>query len=109
MINLLLALALTQIIELLVVYLFWFKSKIELLTLFFINLLTNPLANLLFWNYYDKLNKLLLMIIIEIFIIIIEAFLIKAVLRKEWARSFLISVVINLSSFFLGLILLLFL
>lgn len=104
MINLLLALALTQLIELLVAHLFWFKSRAELLTLFFINLLTNPLANLFFWNYYDSLDTFLLMAIIEILVVLVEAFLIKAVLRKEWTQSFLISVLINLSSFLSGLV-----
>jgi hypothetical protein len=102
--SLFLALFLTQIIELPLAY-FLGLRKIELVGVFFINIFTNPLANLFFWLYGQQIDYWLLIFIIEFFVFIIEFLLILFVLKKGGGKSIFISFIINLSSFLFGLLL----
>lgn len=96
--NPLLILFITIILEF-VVYLFFIKRhfcKLFLLC-FLINAFTNPLANIAF-----GLFKYILFIEFSVFIV--EIFLIKNLFQIKYCKSILISLIANLLSFFVGIL-----
>jgi len=101
----LLTFLLTVIIEIFVGYLFLLRDRESIVTIFFINLLTNPLINyLVFLN--SKLNLLetnwYIIIILEVCIVLLESRLLVSVLKKESKRMLMLSIIMNSSSFLIG-------
>lgn len=100
--NYLIVLILTILIEFLI-YLLFIRKNILNLFLFsvLINSFTNPIANFA----YDYIN----FFIIEAAAILVEIFLIKALLKISYKKAILISIIANVVSASLGFVLLLFL
>jgi hypothetical protein len=96
----------TQVIELAITYLL-IKKKFLLIILLLINLITHPLVNYLFW-----VNQFLSFFIVnwfnvfifELLIIIVEWLLLKFVVKVKSVELLKLSLIINLSSFFFGLV-----
>lgn len=107
--NFLVTLFLTLIIELIIAFLFGYKDKISIIVIILINVITNPIINYLIQlNYNFKFfgNNLILMSFLEIVVILVEwRMLIYAFNSKEYRKLFLLSLVMNLSSFIIGIIL----
>lgn len=100
------SLILTVIIELIIGFLIGLRKKNELLLLILINILTNPLVNLIdFLNAsINLIDRNLLLLLLEIFVVFIEYLLIRLVLKYSNSKSLFISLAINLVSYFTGLL-----
>lgn len=103
--NYFLALGLTQIIEISIAYFLGLRKRYELLALFFINCFTNPLINLIVNVLSGKINLVILISFAELLVFVIESFLLYWVLDKNIKKSLFISLVINLASFSVGVVL----
>lgn len=109
MINYLIALGLTLIIESLIGLLVGFRNKKEFAALILVNLVTHPLLHLLFFlnNYLAFLTvNDGIIVLLEILITITEGCLLSLALKKPLKRMLLVSLAMNASSFLLGRILL---
>ena len=105
--NLLIALFLTITIEIVVSLCLGFKKKSEILTLIFLNIITNPLLNyLLMVNsyFYYAITKLPLIIFLELVVVLVEWKILLYVLREKPLKLFILSLLMNLCSFSFGLI-----
>ena len=105
--NIVLALAITLIIELLIAVLFGFRNKWELVTVFLINVITNPLMNyLLSINYYFHIisQYVVLLIILEVIFIFVEWRLLVFILNSNSKKMFVLSTVMNTCSCVAGLL-----
>lgn len=91
MINFLIGISITIIVEFFVIFFFITKNYQEgLLFITLINLITFPIAN---YAYNFLLSNL---IIIEIFVIIAELLLIKTMFRLKYSKSLCISLIANM-------------
>ncbi len=98
MINLILALLITIIVEFLIFYLFLRKSPLKLLIYsVLINSFTLPLAT---YIYVYILNNFL---IVEISVVLVESVLIMLLMEIKYKKSVLISLIANLVSAIIGL------
>ncbi len=105
--HLIFALVLTEICELLVAFLLKYRKREELLAIFGINLITNPIL-----NYGILVNSQLqlisfsipLLLLLEIIIIIVEAKILIFIMKKPIKEMFFLSFAINFTSFIIGII-----
>jgi hypothetical protein len=107
-INIMMALALTIVLELFA-FLIFIKSRVpkdrwRLWVLFIIgvNFFTNPLAHLIYYYLATQITAGLSWIITEFFVILIEAILIKLLMKVHFIRALIFSVVLNGTSILLG-------
>lgn len=101
--DLITALLLTLICELLIVILLFKQTSTFLLLVFAINMISNPAMNLLL----DRIPNLLYtpaLLVLEIIVIVIECIMYYLFLR-DWRKAFIISAVANGFSLIVGLIL----
>jgi len=85
-----------------------FKSKRLVYTAFLCNLLTNPALNLLLTVYYNYISQScywLIVAALEICVVVIEAFVIRAMMTYTFKKAALLSLLFNVCSFFAGFIL----
>ena len=108
LINLILTLFLTIIIECFVSFLMGYRNKLFLLVIILMNIITNPIFNylILLNNQFNFLkDTLTITSFFEIFIVLIEGgILIYVFTDKDRKELLLFSLIINLVSFLLGLI-----
>ena len=100
------AFALTVLIECTLAALF--KSKRLVYAVFLCNLLTNPPLNLLLLIYYNYISQnyyWLAVAILEITVVVIEAFALRALMKYTFKKTLLLSLLFNACSFSAGLIL----
>jgi predicted neutral ceramidase superfamily lipid hydrolase len=101
------ALALTLIIEIPTAFVLGFRKKEELLAVVGVNLVTNPPL-----NFFIQLNsqiKLIplsfsLIILLEAIVVIIEFLLFSLVLKRGKKKLFLLALAMNTASFLFGLL-----
>ena len=89
----------------------FFKSKRLVYTVFLCNLLTNPALNfllLIYYNYISQSYYWLVLAALEICVVIIEAFVIRAIMAYTFKKAAALSLLFNACSFFTGLIIFLF-
>ena len=99
MYNLIFPLILTIIVEFFILWLFTRKKPLILLLYsILINLITLPLATYTYLYLYHNL------ILIEIFVVLAEALIIKILLEIDYKKAILISVCANFSTFIVGVI-----
>ncbi len=101
------ALFLTIAIELVVAFLLDFKKKLEIVTIVFINSLTNPTLNYLllvndYFSFFD--TNLLIILLLELMVVLIEWRLLFWVLREKTKKLLLLSLVMNFCSYIVGVI-----
>lgn len=85
----------------------FFKSKQLTYTVFLCNLLTNPLLNLilvLYVTWFGRVHYLEVVLILEVCVVIVEAFIINLMMQYKRSRAILLSLLINVSSYTIGLI-----
>lgn len=102
-----LALILTLLIELFVAYVLGFKTKKEIISVIFANLITHPLLCYFLWmnsfifiipiNYFS-------IIILEISVILLESILLFFALKQKYLNMLKLSFSINTVSFLVGLL-----
>ncbi len=95
----------TEIIELIIVFVFGFRNKKNLAAVFLVNLCTNPLLNYILqlnlsYSFFEA--NIFNLIFLEIIVIFIEWLLLAYALRKGLKKLFLVSVCMNTFSFFIG-------
>jgi len=101
------ALLLTLIIELSVVYLIGFRDKKSLLSVVCVNIISHPILCYILWiNMALMLFKVnfFSVIILEIIVVILEAILLTFALRKRFITMLMISFAMNFISFVAGLL-----
>lgn len=101
------ALFLTIVIETTVALVFGYKKKTELIIIALINAITNPLLNYtLSLNYYFVVvaHDTFLILLLEVFVVLVEWRLLRYVLRQGSKKLFWLSLLMNLCSFFMGVI-----
>ena len=103
--NYFLALGLTQVIEIPIAYFIGLRKRYELVALFFINCFTNQLINLIVNILSGTINLFILIFFAELLVFVVESFLLYWVLDKNIKKSLFISLVINLTSFSVGIVL----
>src|SRR3989338_4957376 len=97
----LLTLLLTVAIEILVVSVFGYRNKFILLSIIFVNLITNPLLNYILWlntslGFFTTIITNL--ILLEILVVIAEWILLVFALRRSFKSLLLLSITMNLVS-----------
>lgn len=103
----LLALFLTIIIELAVAFFLGFRKKLEIITIVFVNLLTNPILNyLLLVNDHFSFFKssLLIILFLEVIIVLIEWKLLVFALQENSKKLLALSLVMNFCSYIAGVL-----
>lgn len=101
------ALILTIVIEVIIAWLFRLRSKKEISTIILINLITNPLLNyLILVNHYFQIvsNSLALILLLEVGAVLAEWRLLLYVLRQSARKLLILSVWMNVISYFSGLL-----
>ena len=106
--DILLALTLTIIVEVIVAFLFGYKDRTSIQSIMLINLITNPVLNYLV-SVLSFLGILpigtTLILILEAFVVLIEWRLLMFALKKDWKSMLLLSLVMNMASYIIGIIL----
>lgn len=105
--SFLLAPLLTIVIELAVAILFGFRKKIEIITIIFVNLLTNPVLNYFLWvNDYFSFFKsnLLLTLFLEVVVVFVEWKLLMYILQEKSNKLFRLSLAMNFCSYIAGVL-----
>lgn len=109
LLDLIRPLLLTEVCELPVAYLFGYRTRAQLLSVFAVNLLTNPILNYLLWlNYSLALVKqtLPLVLFLEILVVIGEAALLAFAWHMRFVKLLPLALAINLASYLAGLVIL---
>lgn len=98
------SLTITLIIELTIAIILMYRKK-DLLNVFLVNVLTNPLLNSLVVgiNYYFGLKwRNISLIILEIIVIVGEGYIYQKYLERRKINGYILSLILNLSSYFIG-------
>jgi hypothetical protein len=99
------SLLLTIIIEFIIALLLKVKDKLDLINVLLVNILTNPLlvSISLYINIkHSLLLKNILIIPLEIIVVLVEGFIYKKYLKYNKINPYLLSLILNGSSFLLG-------
>ena len=107
LVNFLLALLITEVVEVAVAYLMGYRGKYFFTILILINILTNPLLNyiLTVLNYFNILGSHgFVIIILEILVILAEFRIFVYAIPVNKNVLFLLSLAINTSSYLTGLV-----
>lgn len=102
----LVALLLTILIEVFVALMFGFRSKNEILSVILVNLITEPVLNyfLLINSYFSLVTvNIQFLLLLETIVILVEWRLLVYALQRNSKRLLVLSLVMNLASFALGL------
>ena len=103
----LICLAMTIVIECSIAFILGYRKK-DLLNVLLVNILTNPIVSTLpvYFNYYHGLRaRNTCLYILEVLVLIVEGFIYVKVLKRRKINGFLLSLILNASSYFLGLLL----
>ena len=107
----LICLVTTLVVELVVALLLKVKTKMDIINIVLVNILTNPLLvstiNLISINYGLKIAYIFLLIF-EIFVVFIEGFIYRKYLDYKRINPYLLSFILNLCSYLFGLLINLF-
>ena len=101
------SLVITLIDEIFIAIILKIKDKKDLLNILLVNLLTNPLLNaiIIYINvFYSIKARNISLIFLEIFVVFIEGFIYKNVLKYKKINCYLLSLILNISSCILGTI-----
>jgi hypothetical protein len=105
--NFLFVLCITIIVELVIVYLFGYRKKQEIIVIICINLITNPLLNyLLLLNHYFAFIKtnLTVIVFLELLVVLVEwRLLVYAIIGKS-KKLFILSLLMNFCSYISGVL-----
>jgi len=103
--DLLIPFILTEAIELSVAFIFGFRKKDELLAVGLVNLVTNPILNLVIDTYYLLSNQslnIIWILLAEIAVVLIEWKLIAYALKDKSREILVLSTAMNACSFLAG-------
>lgn len=94
----------TILIELIVALILKVRDKKDILNIILVNTMTNPLlVSLTVYITYNRIfNRILSVIILELLVVLIEGFTYKKVLKYKKINPFILSLILNASSYFIG-------
>lgn len=94
----------TIVIELIMSLLLGIRNKKDILNVILVNVMTNPLiVSILMYITYNKLfNTTISIIILEILVVLTEGFAYKKVLTFDKINPYVLSLILNISSYFIG-------
>jgi len=97
----------TIVIELIMSLLLGIRNKKDILNVILVNIMTNPLVvSILMYITYNRLfNTTISIIILEILVILTEGFTYKKVLTFDKINPYVLSLILNISSYFIGRVL----
>ena len=100
----LICLSSTIVIELIMSLLLGMRNKKDILNVILVNIMTNPLVvSILMYITYNRLfNTTISIIILEILVILTEGFTYKKVLTFDNINPYVLSLILNISSYFIG-------
>ena len=100
----LICLSSTIVIELIMSLLLGMRNKKDILNVILVNIMTNPLVvSILMYITYNRLfNTTISIIILEILVILTEGFAYKKVLTFDKINPYVLSLILNISSYFIG-------
>lgn len=98
--SLLLVFIANLLIELFVAYILGYRRKTVLCAVGLVNLLTNPLLNYIIWT--GLASSLLSIFILEVAVVILEAYALGFALRNKARKYILLSLAMNIASFGMG-------
>lgn len=100
----LICLSSTIVIELIMSVLLGIRNKKDILNVILVNIMTNPLVvSILMYITYNRLfNTTISIIILEILVILTEGFTYKKVLTFDKINPYVLSLILNISSYFIG-------
>lgn len=96
----------TIVIECGIALILGYRKK-DLLNVLLVNLLTNPVVSSVpvYFNYhYGLRSRNIVLLILEIITLIVEGFIYVKVLKRRKINGFLLSFILNLSSYLIGLL-----
>ena len=98
-------LLLTIILELVVAFVIGIKNKKDIINVILVNIITNPLVVTIpvYFNIkYGLLERNIMLFVLEILTVITEGYIYKRVLDYKKLNPFILSIILNLSSYFIG-------
>lgn len=100
----LICLSSTIMIELIMSLLLGIRNKKDILNVILVNIMTNPLiVSILMYITYNRLfNTTISIIILEILVVLTEGFTYKKVLTFDKINPYVLSLILNISSYFIG-------
>lgn len=100
----LICLSSTIMIELIMSLLLGIRNKKDILNVILVNIMTNPLVvSIIMYITYNRLfNTTISIIILEILVILTEGFTYKKVLTFDKINPYVLSFILNISSYFIG-------
>lgn len=100
----LICLSSTIVIELIMSLLFGIRNKKDILNVILVNIMTNPLiVSILMYITYNRLfNTTISIIILEILVVLTEGFTYKKVLTFDKINPYVLSLILNIASYFIG-------
>lgn len=100
----LICLSSTIVIELIMSLLLGIRSKKDILNVILVNIMTNPLiVSIIMYITYNRIfNTTISIIILEILVVLIEGFTYKKVLTFDKINPYVLSLILNISSYFIG-------
>lgn len=103
----LICLSSTIMIELIMSLLLGIRNKKDILNVILVNIMTNPLVvSILMYITYNRLfNTTISIIILEILVILTEGFTYKKVLTFDKINPYVLSLILNISSYIIGRVL----
>ena len=99
-------LVMTIVIECGIAFILGYRKK-DLLNVLLVNILTNPIVSTLpvYFNYYHGLRaRNTCLYILEGLVLIVEGFIYVKVLKRRKINGFILSFILNLSSYLIGLL-----
>ena len=102
----LISLICTIVIEITFAFMLGYRKK-DLINVLLVNILTNPLLNsvIVAINYYYGLEaRNISLLILEILVVLVEGFVYSKYLTKKNINGYLLSLVLNIASYGLGLL-----
>lgn len=100
----LICLSSTIVIELIMSLLLGIRNKKDILNVILVNIMTNPLVvSILIYITYNRLfNTTISIIILETLVILTEGFVYKKLLTFDKINPYVLSLILNISSYFIG-------
>lgn len=100
----LICLSSTIVIELIMSLLLGIRNKKDILNVILVNIMTNPsVVSILMYITYNRLfNTTISIIILEILVILTEGFTYKKVLTFDKINPYVLSLILNIASYFIG-------
>lgn len=100
----LICLSSTIVIEISMSLLLGIRNKKDILNVILVNVMTNPLiVSIIMYITYNRIfNLTISIIILEIIVILIEGFAYKKVLKFDKINPYVLSLILNISSYFIG-------